>query len=104
MFKKIAEKNKKEFMSHIKKEIIERCKQKELISLKEYAAMNMNSYESKYIEPFLLPEAFIWKIENALKNICKESRKYYIPKHYNDYILTDGINELLERYKKLNLK
>ena len=108
MFKNIdfIAKIKNEFMEHISGYIeskISECKiNKSKISLLEYDTMRLNSYEQKYIEPFLDDEALIWKIENAIKNCSTQSRQYGLPRHYDEYLMTDGINELLKRFKENN--
>ena len=94
----------KEFISHVSNEIlslIANCGMTGTISLEAYKEMRMNSYEQKYIEPYLSPEALIWRLENAIKNVFVESGKYKVQSTYDDYLVTDGINELLKRYKKL---
>ena len=107
MFKFLEEQNKKiekEFMSLVSKTIIARVKAVSgigLISLSEYESMKMNSYEQKYTEPFLSSKALIWKIENALKNVSVSFGEYNVPTTYDEYLESDGIKELLKRYKKL---
>lgn len=107
MFKFLEEcsrKRLKEFMSHVSVEInlrVLKCGETGKISLEEYSEMRMNSYEQKYIEPFLSPEALIWKIENAIKNVSVSFGKYNLPTTYDEYLVSDGIVELLKRYKKL---
>lgn len=103
-WKKYSEDIEKEFMSHVSKTVIARVKAVSgigLISLSEYESMRMNSYEGKYTEPFLSSKALIWKIENALKNVSISFGEYNIPTTYDEYLESDGIKELLKRYKKL---
>jgi len=92
------------FMSYISNEIKRLINKKEKISLDFYKTMYLNSYESKILEPYLSDEALIWKIENAIKYSNKIS-KYELPRHYGEYLSTDGITELLKRFKeKLNVQ
>ena len=88
-----------EFMSHISKNIQDLYNSGYLITLKIYKELKLNSYENKYIESHLDNEAFIWKIENAIKNVWGKESIFYIPITYNEYLSTDGIKELLKRFK-----
>lgn len=91
----------KEFMSHVSQKIKERFETDKEIDLEEFKEMRINSYEYKLIEPLLSPEAFIFRIDEAIKNISVRQHSMEISSTYDEYILTDGINELLKRYKKL---
>jgi hypothetical protein len=97
---KFLEKAKNEFLSHVDPSIQKLANIK--LELDFYKTMYLNSYEQKFIEPYLSDEALIWKIENAIKN-SKRLGIYELPKHYDEYLSTDGIAELLKRFKeKLN--
>jgi len=104
MFSKFLDDKRVEFYSHIDNDIIKRIERaieiSELVSLSEYQAMRLNSYEQKVLEPYLSDEAFIWKITGAISNSFKEMSTYDFPTTYNEYILTDGIHELLIRFKR----
>ena len=91
---------KKKFFSNVRERFAVKVGNKETIGLEEYKSLRMNSYEAKLIEPILSDEALIWKLENAINNIGVNTSKYSIPSDYNEYILTDGINELLRRFKE----
>ena len=90
---------KKKFFSNVRERFAVKVGNKETIGLEEYKSLRMNSYETKLIEPILSDEAFIYKIEIAVNNLSITLSKYEIANNYNDYILTDGIDELLERFK-----
>ena len=98
MFKyvsKIAE----EFMSHVSEEIRDMVSGGDEISLTKYKKLQINSYEDKFIEPYLSTEAFLWKIENAMKN-SPTLTKHQLARHYTEYLATDGVAELLRRFKE----
>lgn len=97
--KKVIEKLDKEFMSHIHKEIQDLVKENKEISLEVYKELRINSYERKYIEPYLSDEALVHKIKYALNN-SSTLTKYELPKHYTEYLHTDGIEELLKRFTR----
>jgi len=99
--KKFIKKKNKEFLSHVSADIIKRCGTGKRISLEEYKEMRLNSYERKYIHPYLSEEALIWNIENALKFCLLEYSDWSLPATYDEYVATDGIRELLKRYKKV---
>ena len=92
-----------EFNGHISDEIktiINQCeKRKSRIPLYVYKELRINSYEQKRIIPYLSNEAFIYHLEMCLKNVSVKSSKYAISADYNTYILTEGIDELLKRFK-----
>ncbi len=46
-------------------------------------------------------EAFVMKIENAVKNRSARMGEFQLPVTYDEYLLTDGIDELLRRFKEL---
>lgn len=104
MFDKYLKEKENEFMSHVSVEIqaIHDCGHK--LSLERYKELRTNSYEDKYLEPMLSDEAFIWKIENAIKNVWGNESRFYLPVTYDEYLSTDGIKELLKRFKKLKIK
>ena len=89
---------KNEFMSHIRPRIVLMKGLVKTITLKQYQEMTMNSYEAKYIESLLSDEAFVWKIKNAIKN-SKQLNSTELASTYDEYLATDGINELLKRFK-----
>lgn len=96
MIKKRLKELEDDFMSHIREEF----KQfKGTISLEDYKEMRMNSYEQKFLEPYLSNEALVWKIENALKNSSRTFSELIIPTTYDDYLCSDGMVEILKRFK-----
>jgi len=95
---KFPTKAKDEFMSHISVEVLAIVSNNKKLSLHRYEKLYLDSYEQKYIEPYLSDEALIWKIENAIKN-AKRLGIYELPRHYDEYLSTDGIAELLKRFK-----
>lgn len=104
IFEKYAEKAKNEFMDHVCQEVRDRFASGVTIELSEYKEMRINSYSDKFIEPLLSDECLIWKVENAIKNsLVKELGSYTLPRHYDEYIQTDGVRELIKRLK-LKLK
>ena len=96
-----------EFMSHVSESVQRLVKDTVLdgtsISLEFYSTMFLNSYEQKFIEAHLSDEALAWKIDNAMKNRGLFARigPYDLPKHYDHYLLSDGIDELFKRFKEL---
>jgi hypothetical protein len=92
------------FMAHIDdtvKALVDKSKATgEPISFAVYQTMYLNLYEQKYVEPYLSDEALVWKIDNALKNVAMRSTEHSVPLTYDEYIATDGITELLKRFKK----
>lgn len=88
-----------EFDSHIGDDIRELVSNSP-ISLEAYQNLQINSYEDKFIEPYLSDEAFIWKLENAIKYAYKLT-SHQLPRHYDEYLSTDGIAELLKRFKEV---
>lgn len=98
MFKFVS-KTATEFESHIGDDIRELITHSP-ISLEIYQALRINSYEDKFIEPYLSNEAFVWKLENAIKNSSILTR-HQIPIHYDAYLATDGVTELLKRFKEV---
>jgi hypothetical protein len=94
---KFSTKVRDEFMSHIKFALVK----DETITLSVYKSLYLNSYEQKYIEPYLSDEALVWKIENAIKN-SQQIGQYEVPITYDKYLSTDGIAELLKRFKAVN--
>jgi hypothetical protein len=93
---KFLEKAKNDFLSHVNLSVQKLANNK--IELDFYKTMYLNSYEQKFIEPYLSDEALIWKIENAIKN-SQQIGQYEIPIVYDKYLSTDGIAELLKRFK-----
>jgi len=75
----------------------------ENISLEKYTNLPMNSYEVKFIEPLISNEALIWKLEKSIKQ-TRQLGRYQVPPTYPEYLATDGINELLKRFKLLILE
>ena len=86
-------------MSHVGDDILELVKNAP-ITLEIYQSLRMNSYEHKYIHPYLSDEALVWNIDNAFKN-TRTLGKFELPRHYDQYLATDGIEELLKRFKKM---
>ena len=89
----------KDFLINVREKFAVKVGNKEIIGLEEYKSLRMNSYETKLIEPILSDEALVWKLENAISNTGVSTSQYSIPSDYNEYILTDGIDELLKRFK-----
>jgi len=100
MFKFVS-KTVTEFDSHIGDDIRELIKQAP-IPLCIYQNIKINSYEDKFIEPYLSNEAFVWKVENALK-WSSHLTSHQLPRHYDEYLATDAITELLKRFKDFSL-
>ena len=88
-----------EFVSHVCDDIQELVKCAP-ITLEMYRSLRMNSYEQKFLHPYLSNEALVWKIEHSLSN-TRSLGKFEIPRHYDQYLATDGIEELLKRFKEI---
>lgn len=86
-----------EFMEHVRSEV-QAMAALIPISLEMYSTMAINSYEAKFLEPYLSDEAFVWKLENAIKN-ARHLTQYELARHYDEYLSTDGVAELLKRFK-----
>jgi hypothetical protein len=95
--------NKDLFEVHIRDDVaalVRSCEKTDTrITLDLYLEIKLNSYEQKFIEPWLSDQALIHKIENAVKNRSARLGKYDLAKHYDEYLLTDGVDELLKRLK-----
>ena len=89
-----------EFYGHVGEDIRELVSGGDEIPLCMYRNLRVNSYEDKFIEPYLSNEAFIWKLENAMKN-SPTLTKYQLSRHYTEYLATDGVSELLRRFKEM---
>jgi len=103
---KITENHKKaekEFYSNIRPEILEIYESGREIPLSEWKEMRMNSYEMKLLEPRLSDEAFVHHFENALNNVSFPTTTYMykLNSTYDTWVQSEGIVELLERFKKL---
>jgi hypothetical protein len=102
-FKEMYETRQQEFLSHVSAVMLQRVKDVSTtgpISLEEYKTIRMNSYEQKYIAPHLSDEALVWKIKNAMDNVAMKVSDFRVPSTYEEYLLTDGIKELLKRFTK----
>jgi len=95
---KYAKEDEDNFNSHISEEIKDKINKKQVISLEEYKEMRINGYEQKRILPLLSDDAFIWHIKNAIKNRGYNVSSLQLPDHYDHYLSTDGIDELLKRF------
>jgi len=95
-------KKRAEFMFHVDENVqdmVRHCdKMDTRITLETYESLRINSYERKFIRPWLSDEALISEIENALKN-SRESGEFKVPSTYTEYLATEGIEELLKRFK-----
>lgn len=100
MFKYISDVS-KEFNSHIGDDI-QALVSDAPISLEKYQSLKINSYEDKFLEPHLSDEAFLWKLQNAMK-YANSLTKHQLPRHYDEYLATDGVSELLKRFMKHTL-
>lgn len=100
-----AKRKEDEFMSHVSDEvqqlaIICQADNKE-IPLDIYRSMRLNSYEQKLLHGYLSNEALVWVIENAMHNSLARNGRWHVPVVYDEYLLSDGLSELLARFKKL---
>ena len=89
------------FMKYVGEEVVAlayNCaKNNTQVSLSEYKLLRMNSYEQKFIEPYLSDEALLDKVKCATQYRARQLGVYDLPSHYDDYLLTDGVNELIKR-------
>jgi len=100
-FENLKNEQKIEFMSHVRDEYKKIISNKDsVVSLEQYKAMRMNSYEDKVLEPFLSDEAFVYKMEICIKN-AQDLPTYKLARHYDEYLSTDGVRELMKRFKKV---
>jgi hypothetical protein len=106
MFKNLIKNYQEEFNKHLSKKIkklISQCKKnKTQISLGKYKELRLNSYEQKRLIPYLNKEALVYHIEKSIANRSKSLSNYQLPSHYDEFLMTDGIDELLKRYKEVN--
>lgn len=93
---------KKEFMSHVSQEIIDITKQGgQCVSHKQYQELRMNSFERKYLIPFLEREALINTIEYCLSQCCEDNKgSFACPVTYNEALINDLVPELIKRLKQ----
>lgn len=88
------------FMSHISLDIIDLVERGQPITEQEYMSLRLNSYEQKYIEPFLSDNALINKVKRAIGHSSQTLSRYELPQHYDHYLATDGVAELLKRLEE----
>lgn len=88
------------FLSHVSEDIQARCASGRPIGLEEWKTLRANSYERKFMEPFLTDEAFLYNLDICIRNVQTEYvGPYGLARDYNVYIMTDGIHELRKRFK-----
>ena len=89
-----------DFMNHVSSNIVDLCN-KGRVDLATYVHLRMNSYENKYIQPYLTNEAFIWKLKQHLKQV-RQKHDQEISTTYEEYLAHDDIFELLRRFENEN--
>jgi hypothetical protein len=96
-----------EFFKHVDKDTRDMILECEIngtkISFDVYKELKINSYEWKVVLPFLCDAAFTGYLENAIHNRSRKIGARELPRHYDDFILTDGVDELLKRFKRQTL-
>lgn len=97
MFEKL--KNNKNYMLHVKKEIVDRLNGLDFISLKEYKDIAANSYERKLLIEKLDDEAFEYALNQCLKNTSVPDHDSFVPVTYDEALIHTYIPELLRRLK-----
>jgi hypothetical protein len=67
------------------------------VSLEEYRALRMNSYDREALIPKLSDEALLWDIEYALENVGHQRSP---PETYNEAIIGQYMPEMVKRFRR----
>ena len=99
------EKRKQEFMQHVRPHIIELAERGQ-VTHEEYNSLRMNSYERRYLHPYLTTDALV-----KLTRYCLSQTGYWqpcgefeVPKDYEDAVMRDLLPLLLDRMEEEGVK
>lgn len=94
---------KKEFMAHVRQEVVDLLKQPDPIDYETFRRFRGNSYERRLIHSKLSDEAYLQFLEDVMlpNSSFRELGKYQLAEHYDEALVGECIPELIKRVRRL---
>ena len=94
-------KRRADFMSHISDEIRARAEHPEPVTLQEYQALRMNSYERKFLLPHIDNETLIYIARYSYSQIGRRLTKHQIAEDYSEALMLEYAPLLCDRLEEM---